>query len=91
MVLHHTSCNVGIRIARADAAWFAIGAGVEDLISILFRTDLTRDEIAKKLWAGLTATDSSKRWNLPVMTSIKRHAHNDEDAGGWVVLTWLSN
>lgn len=81
--------SLGNHITTVDAALFAIGMGMKDLISILSRTDDCRAEIATESRAGLTATRSSEQWVLPVVTGIKRHAHGIEEAGGRVALTWL--
>ena len=83
--------SLGNYITIADATLFAIGTGMKNLNSILSRTDNCRAEIATESRAALTAIQSSEQWILPVVTDIKRHAHGVEEAGGRVVLTWLSN
>lgn len=83
--------SLGNHITTADAVLFAVGMDVKNLISILSRTDHCRAEIATESRAGLTAIQSSEQWTLPVITGIKRHAHGVKEAGGRVVLTWLSN
>ena len=82
---------LGNHITTADAALFAIGMGVKNLNSILARTDHCRAEIATESRAALTAIRGSEQWALPIVTGIKRHAQSIEDAGGRVVLTWLSH
>lgn len=83
--------SLGNHITTTDAALFAIGIGVKNLISILSRANHRRAEIATESRAGLTDIQRSEQWTLPVITSIKRHAHGIEDAGGQVVLTWLAD
>lgn len=83
--------SLGNHITTADAAIVAISMGAKNLIPILSRTNHLRAEIVTESRVALAAIQSSEQWTPPVVTGIKRHAHGVEEAGGRVVLTWLSN
>ena len=83
--------SLGKHITEADAAVFAIDMTLKNLVSILSKADHSTAEIATESLIGLVAIGDREQWTLPIVTSIKRQAQRAEEAGGRVVLTWLSN
>lgn len=80
---------LGKYLTEAEAALFAVGMVMKDLLSILSRADYQRAEIVTESLPALTAVQSVKQWSLPIITDIKRQARRVDEAGGWVALTWL--
>jgi hypothetical protein len=83
--------SLGKHITTADATLFAIGMVMENLTSTLSKADRNAAEIVTDSRVALWAIESRGQWTLPTVTSIKRQAQRVEEAGGRVVLTWLSD
>jgi hypothetical protein len=78
--------SLGKHITTAHAALFAIDMVTRNLVSTLSRADHSTTEIVTDSRVGLIAIRDREQWTLPIVTSIKRQAHRDEEAGGRVIL-----
>ena len=64
---------------------------MENLTSTLSKADPNAAEIVTDSRFALWAIESRGQWTLPTVTNIQRQAQRVEEAGGRVVLTWLSD
>jgi hypothetical protein len=75
---------LGNRIRTANAALFAIGMVVKNLISILVRVDHFFAKIVTGSGPGLAAAEGSGQLILSVIAGMKGEAQSIEDTGGQV-------
>jgi len=74
--------SLGKHIITADAALFAIGMVMENVVSILSKADRSAAEIVTDSRIGLRAIESAGQWTPLIVTSIERQAQRVEKAGG---------
>jgi hypothetical protein len=83
--------SLGKYITIPDAAVFAIGMVVKDIIQVLRRADRCFAEIVTDSQLAIAAIENDKDWTLPVITDIRRWALRAKDADVRVALTWLAS
>lgn len=83
--------SLGNYITTVDAPLFAIDMVTKNLVSTLSKADHSTAEIVTESRTGLVAIRDREQWTLPIVASIERQAQRVEDAGGRVIVTWLSN
>ena len=63
----------------------------KNLVLTLSKASHSTAEIVTESRTGLVAIRDREQWTLPIVASIERQTQRVKDAGGRVILTWLSS
>jgi len=83
--------SLGKHITTVDAALFAMDMITKNLVLTLSKASHSTAEIVTESRTGLVAIRDREQWTLPIVASIERQTQRVKDAGGRVILTWLSS